>query len=84
MCSVCDVKGHSAKICASIFTIFACEAGASSSDSDGVLSGKKQETLVCNVPGKFFDEPGKTGGNAPAWQMGDLSVICGYHAYGKR
>ena len=75
VCSVCGGKGHSAKICANVVTVFACEADASGSDSDGVLSGEEQDAFVCDAPGKFFDEPGKWVTNALAWQMGDLPVI---------
>ena len=76
MCGVCGGKGHSAKICANVVTVFACEADASGSDSDGVLSGEEQDAFVCDAPGKFFDEPSKWGTNALAWQMGGLPVIC--------
>ena len=76
VCSVCGGKGHSAKICANVVTVFACEAEASGSDSDGVLSGEEQDAFVCDAAGKFFDEPGKWGTNALAWHMGDLPVIC--------
>ena len=55
---------------------FACEADASGSDSDGVLSGEEQDAFVCDSPGKLFDEPGKWSTNALAWQMGDLPVNC--------
>ena len=77
VCSVCGGKGHSTKIIyANVVPAFACEAGASGSDSDGVLSGEEQDAFFCDAPGKFFDEPGKSGINALAWQMGDLLVIC--------
>ena len=59
VCSVCGGKGHSAKICANVVTVFACEADGSGSDSDGVLSGEKQDAFVCDALGKFFDEPDK-------------------------
>ena len=75
VCSVCGGKGHSAKICANVVTVFACEADTSGSDSDGVLSGEEQDAFVCDALGKSFDEPGKRGRNALAWQMGDLPVI---------
>ena len=75
-CSVYGGKGHSAKICANVVTVFACEADASGSDSNGVLSGEVPDAFVCDAPGKFFDEPGKWGTNALAWQMEDLPVIC--------
>ena len=55
---------------------FACEADASGSDSDGVLSREEQDAVVCDASGKFFDKPGKWGTNALACQMGDLPVIC--------
>ena len=42
VCSVCDEKGHSAKICANVVTVFACEADASDSNSDGVLAEKSR------------------------------------------
>ena len=74
--SVCGGKGHSAKNCANVVTVFACEADASGSDSNGVLSGGEQDTFVCDAPGKFSDEPGKWGTNALVWQMGDVPVIC--------
>ena len=45
-CRVCGGKGHSAKMCANVVTVFACEADASGSDSNGVLSGKEQDTFV--------------------------------------
>ena len=80
VCSVCGGKGHSAKICADVVTVFACEADASGSDSDGVLSGEEQGAFVYDAPSKFFDEPGKWGTNALAWQMGDLPVICDNNA----
>ena len=75
VCSVCGGKGHSAKICANVVAVFAYEADASGSDSDGVLSVEEQDAFVCNAPGKFFYEPGKWGTNALAWQMGDLPVM---------
>ena len=43
-CSVCGGKGHSAKVYANVVTVFACEPGASGSDSDGV-SAEKCRTL---------------------------------------
>ena len=64
VCSVCGGKGYSAKICANVVTVFACEADASGSNSDGVLSRKEQDAFFCDTPGKFFDEPGKWGTNA--------------------
>ena len=76
VCSVCGGKGHSAKTCANVVTVFACEADASGSDSDGVLSGEEQDAFVCDSPGKLFDEPCKWSTNALAWQMGDLPVNC--------
>ena len=76
MCSVRGGKGHSAKICANVVTVFACEADASGNDSYGVLSRKEQDAFSCDAPGKCFDEPGKWGTDALAWQMGDLPVIC--------
>ena len=75
VCSVCGGKGHSAKICANVVILFACEADASGSDSDGVLSGEEQDAFVCDAPGKFFYEPGKKGRNTLAWQMGDLPLF---------
>ena len=66
VCSVCSGKGHPAKIFANVVTASACEADASGSDSDGVLSGEEQDAFVCDAPGKFFDEPGKWGTDAPA------------------
>ena len=76
MCSICGGKGHSAKICANVVTVFTCEADASGSDSDGVLSGEEKNDFFCDIPGKFFDEPAKWDRNALAWQMGNLPVIC--------
>ena len=76
VCSVCGGKSYSAKVCANVVTVFACEADASGSDSDEVLIGEEQDTFVCDAPGKFFDEPGKWGTNALAWQMENLPVIC--------
>ena len=76
VCSVCGGTGYSAKICANVVIIFACEADASGSNSDEVLSGEEQDTFFCDAPGKCFDEPCKRGRNALAWQMGDLPVIC--------
>ena len=37
VCSVSGGKGHSAKVCASVVTAFACEADASGSDRDRVF-----------------------------------------------
>ena len=54
------------KICANVVTVFVCEADASGSDSDGLLSGEEQDAFVCDTPGKCFDEPGKSGTNALA------------------
>ena len=76
VCSVCGGKDHSAKVCANVVPVFACEADASGSDSDEVLSGKEQDAFVYDEPGKFFDESGKRGKHTLAWQMGDLLVIC--------
>ena len=76
VCSVCGGKGHSVKMCATSSPFFACEADAGGSDSDGVLNGEKQDAFVCGAPDKVFDEPGKWGTNALAWQMGNLPVIC--------
>ena len=59
MCSVCGRKGHLAKIYANVVTVFACEADASGSDSDGVLGGEEQDAFFYDAPGKVFDEPGK-------------------------
>ena len=59
VCSVSGGKGHSAKVCASVVTVCACEADASGSDRDGVFSGEEQNAFVCDAPGKVFDEPGK-------------------------
>ena len=39
-CSIFGGKGHSAKICANVVTVFACEADTSGSDSDGVSAEK--------------------------------------------
>ena len=47
------------RICTNNVTVFACEGDASGSDSDGVLSGEKQDAFVCDAPGKFFDVPGE-------------------------
>ena len=51
VCSVCGGKGDSSKICANIVTVFACEADASGSDSDGVLSSEEQDLLRCTRQG---------------------------------
>ena len=59
VCSVYGGKGHSAKLCANVVTVFACEDDANGSDSDGVLSGEEQDAFVCDAPGKIFDDPGK-------------------------
>ena len=68
MCGAFGGKGHSATICANVVvTVFACEADARGSDSDGVFSGEEQDAFVCDAPRKFFDEPGKWGTNALAW-----------------
>ena len=69
-------KGHSVKICANVVTVLACEADASGSDGDGVLSGEEWNAFVCDAPDKVFDEPGKRGSSALDWQVGDLPVIC--------
>ena len=69
-------RTRSAKICANVVTVFACEADVSGSDGDGGLSGEEQDAFICDAPYKFSDEPGKRGRNALAWQMGDLPVIC--------
>ena len=37
VCSVCGGKGRSAKVCANVVAVFACEADASGNDIDGVL-----------------------------------------------
>ena len=76
VCSVCGGKNHSTKVCANVVIVFAGEADASGSDSDGGLSGEEQDAFVCDAPGKFFGEPGKWGTNALVWQMGNLPVIC--------
>ena len=77
MCGAFGGNGHSATICADVVvTVSACEADARGSDCDGVFSGEEQDAFVCDAPRKFFDEPGKWGTNALAWQMGDLPVIC--------
>ena len=76
VCSVCGGKGYSDKICTKVVTVFACEADASGSDSNGVLSGEEQNAFVCNGPGNCFNEPDKRGRDAFAWQMGDLLLIC--------
>ena len=76
VCSVCGGKDHSAKNCSNVVAVFACEADASGSDSDGVLSGEEQDVFVCDAPGKVFDEPGEWNTNGLAWPMGDLPVIC--------
>ena len=76
VCTVCGGKGHSAKICTNVVTVFACEADASGCDSDGGLSGEEQDAFVFDASGKVFDEPGKRGRNALAWQMRDLPVYC--------
>ena len=57
VCSVYDGKCHSAKTCANVVTVFACEADASGSDSDKVLSKEEQDAFVCDAPGTVFDEP---------------------------
>ena len=43
---------------------------------DGGLSRQEQGAFVCDAPCKFFDEPGKRGRNALAWQIGDFPVVC--------
>ena len=57
--NVCGGKGHSAKIYVNVVTVYTCEADASGSDSDGVLSGEEQDAFFCYAPGKFFYESGK-------------------------
>ena len=47
-CGVCGGRDRSAKLCANIVTVFACESDASGSDSDGV-SAEKYRTLLSAI-----------------------------------
>ena len=68
-------KGHSAKLCANVVTVYACEAATSDSDGDKVISGEEQDAFVCDEPGKGFDKSGKMSCSALAWQIRDLPVF---------
>ena len=82
ICGVCGGKGHSAEVCANGVTIPACENIKSSNDeSNAAISGEEEGAFVCDMSGECNGEPNDEGGcNALAWQVGDLTVICGSEA----
>ena len=75
VCNACGGNG-SVTICTYLVTVFACEHNGSVGDDDKTFSGKNQEALVCNAPGKSFDKSDEGGCNALAWQIKDLPVVC--------
>ena len=78
ICGVWCGKGHSAKVCANVVTVLACENTKSSNDeSDAAISGEEEEAFICDTSGEYNDEWIDEGGcSALAWQVGDLTVIC--------
>ena len=78
ICSVCGGKGHSAEGCANVVTVLACENTKSPNvEGDAAISGEEEEAFVCDMSGEYNDESIDKGDcSAPAWQVGDLTVIC--------
>ena len=78
ICGVCGGKVHSAEVCANVVTVLACENIKSSNDeSDAAISGEEEEAFICDMSGEYNDESIDEGGcSAPAWQVGDVTVIC--------
>ena len=58
-CSIFGGKGHSAKICANVVTVFACEADTSGSDSDGVSAEKCKTFSSAMQQASFSKSPTK-------------------------
>ena len=72
-------KSQSADVCANVVTVLACENTKSSNDeSDAAISGEEEEAFIWDMSGEYNDESIDEGGcSAHAWQVGDLTVICG-------